>query len=126
MSPTASGFLLVVLGILALLVVDMIIALIEGVTLTLLKWGSTRTSLMVSYIMNIISGIVNGILLVLLQHAPLVWLPISFVISLLIEGFIMSYFKRDALLQNGIFVFLANLASYLLLILPAYYFGTHP
>jgi hypothetical protein len=118
--------LIIVLGFLALLIVDCIIALIEAVTLTLLKWNSSRTSLMVSYIMNIISGIINGVLLILLQNNPLVWLPISFILSLLIEGFIMNYFKREAFRQNGLFVLIANLASYLLLILPAFYFGTHP
>ncbi len=120
-----TSILLIILGILALLVVAMIMALIEGVTLTLLKWNSTRASLMVSSIMNIISGIMNGILLILLQHNPLVWLPVSFVLSLVVEGFIMSYFKREALRQNSLFVLVANLASYSLLILPAYYFGTH-
>jgi hypothetical protein len=124
MSSPASGFLLFILGALALIVVDLIIALIEGVTLTLLKWSSSRTSLMVSYIMNIISGIINGILLVLLQDNPLVWLPVSFVLSVLIEFFIMSYFKRDTIFQNCLFVIIANLASYVLLILPAFYYGT--
>jgi hypothetical protein len=76
--------------------------------------------------MNIPSGILNGILLILLQRYPFVWLPVSFVISLLIEGFIMTYFKRDAICQNSLFVLLANLASYILFILPAYYFGIHP
>ena len=126
MSSPPSPLLLLVLGFLALIVVNLIIALIEGITLTLLKWGSSRTSLMVSYIMNIVSGIVNGILLVLLQHNPLIWLPVSFIVSVVIEGFIMTYFKRHAFLQNILFVILANLASYILLILPAYYFGTHP
>jgi hypothetical protein len=121
-----TSLLLIILGFFALLVVDLIIALIEGVTLTLLKWNSSRASLMVAYIMNILSGMINGILLILFQHNPLVWLPISFVISLLIEGFIMNYFKRDAFRQNALFVLIANLASYILLILPAYYFGTHP
>jgi len=122
----ASGYLLLIFGFLALLVVDLIIALIEGVTLTLLRWNPFRQSLTISLIMNIASGILNGILLILLQGTPLVWLPVSFVISLLIEGSIMTYFKRDAIRQNAIFVSLANLASYILLILPAYYFGTHP
>jgi hypothetical protein len=121
-----SGYLLLGFGFLALLVVNLLVALIEGVTLTLLSWNPFRTSLTVSFIMNIISGIINGIILILLQRTPFVWLPISFVLSLFIEGFIMTYFKRDALRQNSLFVLLANLASYILLILPAYYFGTHP
>ena len=122
----ASGYLLLGFGFLALLVVNLLVALIEGVALTLLSWNPFRASLTVSFIMNMISGIINGILLILLQRTPLVWLPISFVLSLLIEGFVISYFKRDAFRQNSLFVLLANLASYILLILPAYYFGTHP
>jgi hypothetical protein len=122
----AAPYLLVVFGFLALLVVDLLIALVEGVTLTLLSWNPFRTSLTVSLIMNIISGVINGILLILLQRTPLIWLPVSFVLSLLIEFFILTYFKRDALRQNSLFVLLANLASYILLILPAFYFGTHP
>ncbi len=122
----ASGYLLLVFGFLALLVVDILIALIEGVALTLLSWNPFRLSLKISLIMNIFSGIINGILLILLQRTPVIWLPISFVLSLLIEVFIMTYFKRDALRQNSLFVFLVNLASYILLLLPAYYFGTHP
>jgi hypothetical protein len=122
----ASGYLLLVFGFLALLVVNMLVTLIEGVALTLLAWNPFRASLKVSFIMNMISGIINGILLILLQRTPLVWLPISFVLSLLIEVFIMTYFKRAAIRQNSLFVLLANLASYIILILPAYYFGTHP
>jgi hypothetical protein len=120
-----SGMLLLVLGFLALLVIDLIIALVEGVTLTLLRWNPFRTCLYVALIMNIISGIVNGLLLILLQHSPFVWLPVSFVISILAEAFILMYFKRNALLQDGIFALLVNFVSYILLILPAYYFGAH-
>jgi hypothetical protein len=123
--PTAP-YLLLIFGILSLLVVNLLIALVEGVTLTLLGWNFFRISMKVSFIMNIISGIINGILLVLLQGSPFIWLPISFVISFLLEVFVLTYFKRDAFRQNCLFIFLANLASYLLLILPAYYFGTHP
>jgi hypothetical protein len=122
----AAPYLLLIFGFLALLVVDLLIAIVEGVALTLLSWNPFRTSMMVSFIMNIISGIATGILLVLLQRSPLVWLPVSFIVSLIIEVFVMTYFKRDAFRQNCWFVFLANLASYILLILPAFYFGTHP
>jgi hypothetical protein len=120
----ASGVLLLVFGFLALLVVDVLIALIEGVTLTLLSWNPFRQSLFISLIMNLVSGIINGILLILLQHTPLIWLPISFALSLAIEWFVMTYFKRQAARQNGLYVVLVNLASYILLILPAYYFGS--
>jgi hypothetical protein len=122
----AAPYILLIFGFLALLVVDLLLGLIEGVALTLLSWNPTRTCIKVSFIMNLVSGVINGILLILLQNNPLLWLPISFVISLLVEGFILSYFKRGFLRQNSLFVIIANLSSYLLLILPAYYFGSHP
>ncbi len=122
----AAPVVLLIFGFLALFVVDLLLGLVEGVVLTLLSWNPTRTCMKVSFIMNLVSGLVNGILLVLLQSSPLTWLPISFVISLLIEGFILTYFKRNSLRQNSLFVLIANLSSYLLLILPAYYYGSHP
>ena len=122
----AAPYLLLIFGFLALVMVDLLIALIEGVTLTLLRWNPFRACLAVSLIMNIIAGIINGALLILLQRTPLVWLPVSFVLSLLVDGFILSYFKRDTLRQDGLFSLVANLASYIILILPAYYIGTHP
>ncbi len=123
MSPS-SPYLLLVLGFLALLVVDLLIALVEGVILTLLSYHPFRQSMFISFIMNILSGIVNGVLLVLLQHTPYIWLPISFVLAILIESFVMTYFKRDYARQNSLFAVLVNLASYIILILPAYYFGS--
>ncbi len=122
----AAPYVLLIFGILALVVVDLLLGLIEAVALTLLSWNPSRTCIKISFLMNIISGIINGILLILLQSNPFIWLPISFAISLLVEGLIMTYFKRDDLRQNSLFVLIANLASYILLILPAYYFGSHP
>ncbi len=121
-----SGFLLLLLGFLALLVIDLIIALIEGVSLTLLHWNPFRTCLYTSLIMNLLTGIINGLLLILLQRSPFVWLPVSFILSILIKAFILMYFKRDALRQDTFYAVLVNFVSYSLLILPAYYFGTHP
>jgi hypothetical protein len=122
----SSPYLLLIFGFLALLVVDILIALVEGVILTLLSWSLFKASMTTSVIMNLASGLINGILLILLQRTPLIWLPLSFILSVIIEGFVMTYFKRDTLRQNILFVLLANLASYIILILPAYYFGTHP
>jgi hypothetical protein len=121
--PSASPYLLLLLGFLALLIVDLLIALVEGVFLTLLNWHPFRASMSISFIMNIASGIVNGLLLVLLQRTPYIWLPVSFILSVIIESFVMTYFKRQALRRNNLIALLVNLASYIILILPAYYFG---
>jgi hypothetical protein len=122
----AAPYVLLIFGLLALLVIDVISAIIQGTALTLLKWNPFRASLMVALIMNLLAGILNGILLVLLQGAPLVWLPVSFAISLLVGSFVLTYFKRQAAGRNSLYALAANLASYALLILPAYYFGSHP
>jgi hypothetical protein len=123
---TAAPYLLLVFGFLALIVINLLIAVIEGVTLTLLNWNPFRISMTISFIMNVISGVVNGFLLVILQRSPFVWLPVSFVLSLMIEVFVMTYFKRQTFRQNCIFILIANLVSYIVLILPAYYFGANP
>jgi len=120
----SSPYLFLVLGFLALLVVDLLIALVEGVFLTWLSFLPFRQSMSVSFIMNIISGIVNGVLLVILQRWPYIWLPISFVLAVVIESFVMTYFKRHDLRRNILLALLVNLASYVILILPAYYFGS--
>ena len=122
----AAPYLLVIFGLLSLLVINLLIAVVEGVILTLLSWNPFRISMTVSFIMNLISGIVNGILLVLLQQSPFVWLPVSFILAMMMEVFIMTYFKRDAFHRNILLAFIVNLASYILLILPAYYFGANP
>ena len=120
----SSPYLFLVLGFLALLVVDLLIALVEGVFLTWLSFLPFRQSMSVSFIMNIISGIVNGVLLVILQRWPYIWLPISFVLAVVIESFVMTYFKRPDLRRNSLRALFVNLASYVILILPAYYFGS--
>ncbi len=122
----AAPYILFIFGFLALVIIDLLIALVEGVVLTLLKWNHFRACLTVSLVMNVIAGIINGILLILLQHMPMIWLPISFVLSLLIDIFILTYFKREALRLNSLYALVVNLASYVLLILPAYYFGSRP
>jgi hypothetical protein len=128
--PAISGplaaYILLIFGFLALLVIDVIIALVEGTVLILLRWNPSRACLLAALVMNLITGILNGVLLILLQRAPLVWLPVSFMISLLVDAFMLTYFKREQLRQNSLYAVLVNLASYVLIILPAYYFGSHP
>ena len=120
----AAPYILLIFGFLALVIVDILIALVEGVVLTLLKWNHFRASLTVSLIMNIVSGIINGVLLIILQHNPMIWLPVSFTLAFFIDVFILTYFKRNAFSRNSLYALLVNLASYVLLILPAYYFGS--
>jgi hypothetical protein len=122
----SAPYVLLIFGFLALLVINLLVAVIEGVALTLLSWNPFRISMTTSFIMNVISGLINGFLLVLLQQSPLIWLPVSFGLAIIIEVSILTYFKRVSFRRNLLSVVISNLASYLLLILPAYYFGTKP
>jgi hypothetical protein len=110
-------------SILALCIFTILIALVEAVALTLLRWGAFKRSGLVALVMNIVSSIVGGTLLVLMPTQSLLWIILSFVLSVLIEGGILMLFKRGAARQNWTAALVANLASYIILIAPAYYFG---
>ena len=120
------GLIFVVLGggILTLIILTILIALIEGVALTLLRWDSFKRSYLVALLMNTISTIIGAILLFLMpQEQNLWWIIISFALSIVTEGFVLMLFKRGAARQNWVAALIANLASYIILIAPIYYFG---
>lgn len=123
-SGPLAPYLLLIFGFFTLVIVYVLMALVDGVVLTLFRWNSFRASLTVALIMNAFAGLINGLLLIVLQHTPLVWIPVSFVISTLIDGFVLSYFRRDILKKDLLLALLVNIISYVLLILPAYYFGS--
>lgn len=110
-------------GIAVLILVIFLIALIEAVILTLLGWEYFRKSLIVSIIMNIASGIIGGILLVLVPHPTIFGLIIAMILSIIIEGGIMMRFRSDVVGKTLLVVFLANLCSYAVVIYPAYFYS---
>ncbi|HNT23597.1 MAG TPA: hypothetical protein PKM21_04485 [Anaerolineales bacterium] len=120
------GLSFVIIGgsILVLIILTILIALVEGVALTLLGWDSFKRAYLVALLMNFISTCVGAVLLFILpQEQNLWWVLISFALSLLIEGLVLVRFKRRAARQNWTAALVANLASYLILIAPIYFFG---
>jgi hypothetical protein len=113
---------LLVLTILALLVIFLLIGLVEMVVLQLLGWGKTRRAMRASLIMNGISTPAGIILILLVPRPTRAELLVGWAIAVLIEGTILMRIKPGATRQNWLAAILANLASYLLLILPAFMF----
>lgn len=110
-------------GIAVLGLVTSLIAVIETVVLTIAGWGDFRKSLRVSLIMNIASGIIGGILLIIFPQPRIEYLFIAMFISILIEGGIMIRFQVNMVSQTLIAVILANILSYAIVIFPSYLYS---
>ena len=108
------------LGLVALCLFNLLIALVEGVVLTLLKWKPFMSSLLAALLMNTISSIVGIVLLIFLQDIPMAWIVIAFFLSIIIEGVILVLIQPVTRWKALLYALLANLASYLILIVPAY------
>ena len=108
------------LGLVALFLFNLLITLVEGVVLTLLKWKPFLRSLLAALLANTISSIVGIVLLIFLQDIPIAWIVIAFFLSIIIEGVILVLIQPVTRWKALLFALLANLASYLILIVPAY------
>lgn len=116
-SRDAGGpILLAGFGILAYLV----LSLLESVVLRLLRWGTYWRSLLASLLMNLPSTLAGFGLIWLVGFSSLnrlgMWLvPVTWALSVVIEGGVLVLMKRDGGRQNWTAALAANSASYLLL-----------
>ena len=106
-----------------LLIVFILILLIEVVVLQLMRWGSFRQSLYGALIMNLASLIAAGFSLALVPRGGFYSLAIAFGLSALIEGGVLTWLRRSGWGYNYLVAFFANLASYLVLLVPAFYYS---
>jgi hypothetical protein len=111
-----------ILIILAVFILISLLILVEMVALQLLHWGNTRQSLRASLAMNIPSSVVGIVLLVLFPQPDLRHLLVGWPILVIIEGSVLAYIRPGTSVYNWFAAAVANLASYLLLILPAFLF----
>ncbi len=103
----------------ALIVLTLIISVVESLAMLLLKWDKFGRSLWASLLMNVTSTIFGGVLIALgLFGGSYIWLAVAFTLSVLIEGGVLILMKRGAARQNWIVSLIANLVSYLFIILP--------
>ena len=106
-------------SIVALIVLTLIITIAEAIVMLLLKWDKFGRSLWASLLMNITSTIFGGVLIALgVLGGSYAWLVAAFVLSVLIEGGVLMLMNRGAVRQNLLTSLIANLASYLVIILP--------
>jgi hypothetical protein len=113
------------MGLLTLFLINLLVTLVEGVSLTLLKWNNFPRSIVISLLMNTLSSLVAGMLLILLQATPIAWLVTSFLLSVLIEALVLGKVQPVWGYKNWLFSLTANLSSFLILILPAYLFSLY-
>lgn len=122
-TPPGLTILYLGLGLVTLLLITVLVALIEGVVLTLLRWNNFRHALLASLIANVVSSVAGGVLLIFMQQVPLLWILVALVLSFIIEGAILVKIQPGNNRRTWLVCLAANLASYLLLILPAYLFS---
>jgi hypothetical protein len=106
------------LGI-VLIVLTLAISGVESIVMLLLRWDRFGRCLWAAFLMNVASTFVGSVLIAYAGWATVhIWLPVSFVLSVLIEGGVLMLMKRGAARQNWKVSLIANLVSYLLIILP--------
>jgi hypothetical protein len=111
-----------ILTVLAVAILILLISLVEMVALQLLRWGNTRQVLRASLAMNLISSVVGIILLVLFPQPNVRNVLLAWPILFIVEGIVLSRIRPGTLVFNWFAAAVANLASYIILILPAFLF----
>jgi len=113
---------LILLTAMSIAILILLITLVEMVALQLLRWGNTRQSMRASLMMNLTSSVVGILLLVLFPHPNLRNLWIAWLILVIIEGGVLTRLRPQTPRYNWFIAAVANLASYIILILPAFLF----
>jgi len=100
----------------------LVFVVIETAVYQLLNWGPFQTCLRAAFLVNLASALLIAAGLMSMQR--LGWLGVtgSALIAVLIEGFILNRLKAGARQLNWLVSILANLASFLILILPVFFF----
>jgi hypothetical protein len=109
-----------ILTILAFLILILLISLVEMVALQLLRWGDMRQAIKASLAMNIASSIIGIILLILVPRPHLGELLVAWVFLVLTEGSVLMRIRPGSPGYNWLASIVANAASYIILILPAF------
>jgi hypothetical protein len=98
----------------------LLIVLVETVALQLLRWGDFRSSLKASILMNLASTLLGLVLLWLVPALGFLGIAIAWVLSVLIEWLVLNRLHHGENRRSLVIATVANLASYLLLIVPSY------
>jgi hypothetical protein len=111
---------LLAFGVIFVIILFALIVLVETVALQLLRWGDFKASLKASALMNLASTLLGLFFLWLVPALGFLGILIAWALSVLIEWLVLMRLRRGEKRQNLIFAAVANLASYILLIVPSY------
>jgi hypothetical protein len=103
--------------------VTLLICLVEGVILTWVRWASFGQSLVSALAANLVSTSLTVLLMVWFDQFNYYYLLLGWLVSFLIDAGILNLFKRQPPWRNLLSSMFANLVSYAVLILPAFYYG---
>ena len=101
----------------------LVFVVVEIAVLQFLNWGNFQQCLRASFWANLASGLVIGIAFTMIPRFGLPGLIIGCLISIVIEGFILNQLKKNAKSLNWIAAILANLISFIILVLPVFLFS---
>ncbi len=107
-------------GILAMCAASAFIIVLEGIILWRLRWGTLLRSLLASFGMNFATSTIGLAVVPFTLPLGIPGLIIDLVLSILIEGLVLTLLKRGANRENWLGALIGNLASYLLVITPIY------
>jgi len=112
-----------VLIIAALVVFFLLIVLVESVILQLLRWGDAKSSWWAALWMNLASALIVFVCISLTPRLGLMSLLISWVFSVFVERLVLMRLKHDQARYTWLVAIIANLASFMVLLLPTYFFS---
>jgi hypothetical protein len=111
---------LLAFGVAFVFILFLLIVLVETVALQLLRWGDFKSSLKASTFMNLASTLLGLVFLWLVPALGFLGIAIAWALSVLIEWLVLMRLNRGENRRNLILAAVANLASYVLLIVPSY------
>lgn len=106
-----------------LIMVLLLIILFEGVVMQLLRWGTFRQSIKAAAVMNLASVLVWLLMIGLVGQLGIIALLMGLLLSILIESAVLIRLEPGQTRYNIFVVIVANLVSYLVLLLPAFMFA---
>ncbi|MCU0487685.1 MAG: hypothetical protein MUE67_01890 [Anaerolineales bacterium] len=100
----------------------LVFVVIETAVYQLLNWGTFQTCLRAAFLVNLASALLIAAGLMSMQRLGWPGVTGSVLIAVLLEGLILNRLKPGARQLNWLVSILANLASFLILILPVFFF----
>jgi hypothetical protein len=111
---------LLAFGVAFVIILYLLIVLVETVALQLLRWGDFKRSAKASLWMNLASTALGLLFLWLVPALGFLGIVIAWALSALIEWLVLRRLQPGEDRLNLIAALAANLASYLLLIIPSF------